>query len=247
MAEQIYSSQFTTAIAVASSSLWSELQFLQEHKISELISLPSLTFQPIISQSVLALAGIELNFLIVNCMRLCFCIYHYNSVDNSDVLVNAYTGSRPFLLLTVLTSEGGTQGAQLSPPTPGYPDHTAPHAAVKAGGRRRKEGTFRVGTFVFPRHRHTWWAPLSWRQLNTCLTMGNTQLIPCSALLEGAAFDLPIKLCFSQPTSFPSFTLLISSPSHQEGANRQLRGAQLYRGEPRHTGMYCHTTQIASS
>lgn len=83
MAEQIHSSQFTAATPVASRSLWSELQLSQEHKVPELISLPPLTVQLIISQSVPALAGTELNFFMVNCTRLCVCTYHWSRADNA--------------------------------------------------------------------------------------------------------------------------------------------------------------------
>ena len=89
--------------------------------------------------------------------------------------------------------------------------HTTPCAAYKAG-RRRKGQTFGVMVFVFPSNRYTWWSLLWWRWLNTCLPMGSSELIPCSALLVGAAFASPIKLSLSQPTSFHTFTLLILFP-----------------------------------
>jgi len=43
--------------------------------------------------------------------------------------------------------------------------------------------------------------------LNTCLLMGSSKWIPCSALLPGVAFALPVKLSFPQFMSFPAFTL----------------------------------------
>ena len=55
-------------------------------------------------------------------------------------------------------------------------------------------------------------ALLSWRWLNSCLTMGSGEWIPCFALLVCAAFALPVKLSLSQPTNFLTFTLLILSP-----------------------------------
>lgn len=52
----------------------------------------------------------------------------------------------------------------------------------------------------------------AWGLLNTCLTMGNGEWMPCFAFLECAAFAFTIKLSLSQPMIFLTFSLLILSP-----------------------------------
>jgi len=42
--------------------------------------------------------------------------------------------------------------------------------------------------------------------------MGSSEWIPWFASLACAAFALPVKQSLSQPTTFPTFTLLILSP-----------------------------------
>ena len=115
----------------------------------------------------LVLAGI-VNFLHSSYYGAMVWICAENSVDNTGMfsllLSSAYTESRPFLLLTpphqrvgwgCTRSWEGTQPGQLPPAAQrDIPDHRMSCSAHKAGGRRRKGGTFRVTAFVFPSNRY---------------------------------------------------------------------------------------------
>ena len=86
--------------------------------------------------------------------------------------------------------------------------------------KRREEwrgGMFTVTAFVFPSNRYVWWSPALLGWLNSCLLMGSSEQIPCSALLAHTAFALPIKLSLSRPMRFLTSALLILSPSHRNG------------------------------
>ena len=116
---------------------------------------------------VLVLAGMELSVFIVAGMGLCFGFVLETVFDNTGMfsllLSSADTEPRAFLLLTPPHQQGGwggtrswegTQPGQLTPTDPrDSPDHMTSRSAYKAGGRRRKGGTFRVMAFVFPSHR----------------------------------------------------------------------------------------------
>lgn len=75
---------------------------------------------------------------------------------------------------------------------------------------------------------------LSWKWLNICLLVENSELIPYFALLAHRAFALPIKLTLSQTLIFLHFPITILSPSHREGASKWLCGAQLPAGVNRY-------------
>ena len=108
-----------------------------------------------------------------------FWICAVNSVDNAEVflllLSSAYTESRSFLLLTpphqqigwgCTRSWEGTQLGQLTPTDPrDIPDHMMSCLAYKAGGRRRKGGTFRITAIVSQVTVTRDGALLSWRCL----------------------------------------------------------------------------------
>ena len=148
-----------------------------------------------------------------------------NSVDNTGMfallLSSAYTESRPFLLLTPPHQQEGWgctrtwEGTQLGQLTPtdqrDIPHHMASCSAYKAGGRRRKGGTFGVMAFVFPIHRYTWWSPAFLEMAEHLPANGSSEWIPCFVLLACTAFALPIKLSLTQPTCFLTFTLPILS------------------------------------
>jgi len=55
-------------------------------------------------------------------------------------------------------------------------------------------------------------ALLSWRWLNTCLPVGNSELIPCFALIARTSFAFPVKLSLCLSSSFLTFTHLILFP-----------------------------------
>lgn len=73
-------------------------------------------------------------------------------------------------------------------------------------------------------------ALLSWRWLNTCLSLGSSELITWFALLERVAFAFPVKLHLQQAMSFVLSTFQLSSPSQCRGERRQLSGAELPAG-----------------
>jgi len=113
----------------------------------------------------------------------------------------------------------------------GIPYRMTSCSAYKAGRRRRKGGdTSGVMALVFLSHCYAGccaWGLLSWRLLNTCLSMGRSEWIPSFALLACVAFALPVKLTLSQPMSF---LFWFSSPSHCRGVNEGPCGASLPGG-----------------
>lgn len=117
------------------------------------------------------------------------------------------TQSKPFLLLLLPASEeagGRDSGRRL-------PKGMSPPRSVLLS--RTGWGTRRTMVFDFPSSCWAWWAPLSWKWLNTtCLLTGNNELIPHFALLAHAALALPIKLSLCQPLSSRTFTFLILFP-----------------------------------
>lgn len=137
---------------------------------------------------------------------------------------------RPFLLLTppfqrvgwVCTRNWeGTQPGQLPSTDPReIPYHMASCSLYISWGRRRKGGIFKVIAFVFLVATTCNRALLSWRWLNISLPMGSGEGIPCFALLMCAAFDLPIKLSLSQPTSLLTDILILSPPYCREGSKQ---------------------------
>ena len=99
------------------------------------------------------------------------------------------------------------------------PYHTTSCPAYKAGGRRRKGGTFGVMALVFPSNPYVRWSPAFLGWLNSCLPTGRSERIPWFALLACMAFALSVKLSLSQPRSFLAFTLPILSPIPPGGAS----------------------------
>ena len=109
----------------------------------------------------------RVNFLHNNWYGAVFWICAENSVDNTGMfqlwLSRAYTVSRPFLLLTPPHQPGGwgcprswegTQPGQLTPTDQrDIPYRMTSCAAYKAGGRRRKGGTFGVMAICWSEHR----------------------------------------------------------------------------------------------
>ena len=107
----------------------------------------------------------------------------------------------------------GTQPGQLTPTDPrGVPAHMASCSAHRAGGEGGRGGCWerwRLSSQVTVRCDG---ARLCWGWLSTCLPLARAEWIPWVALPACTALALPIKLSLSQPTSFLTFTLPISSP-----------------------------------
>jgi len=87
--------------------------------------------------------------------------------------------------------------------------HMASSSVIKAGGKNGEEGSSELWCLACQQTLTRGEVLLSWRQLNSCLLICRSELIPYFALLVSAAFDLLVKLSLSQPTSFPTFTLLL--------------------------------------
>lgn len=79
---------------------------------------------------------------------------------------------------------------------------------IKLGERWKKEGTFGIMVFVIQSHHCTWRGPAF---LNTCLSMGSSELTPCFALLAGI-FCFHYWIAFISIHEFLAFTVMILSP-----------------------------------
>lgn len=78
---------------------------------------------------------------------------------------------------------------------------------IKLGGEEERE------IICVPSHRCMWWSSiLGMEWLNTFLPLETGGGIPCFSLPMYVTFALPVQLSLAQPSSFPSFTLLILSP-----------------------------------
>lgn len=150
----------------------------------------------------------------------------------------ALTQSQELFCLSLHPSSEHAGGAQLGQPMPNgqrmlffIPYHTVSCSACNTGERRSKRG-------------HSEWRPLSsqvtstcggtlisWRWLNTCLSIRSDKWIPfllCLYLSAKAAFALPIKLYFN-PHVFPLVPFWSSShPSRGERVGSW--GAELLTG-----------------
>lgn len=116
--------------------------------------------------------------------------------------------------------------------TPGdqrnIPEHVAPCLAYKAGRRWRKGRMLRVMALVFLSHCDAAW--LSWRWLNTSLTMKSRELTPCFALLcWHAQFLLYLINCFHlNPPYFITSTIQIPSLHSTVVASEKLLGLRCW-------------------
>jgi len=141
--------------------------------------------------------------------------------------------SRPLLLLTP-QRVGWGQGVGRGHSQDSWPQLTTAifctmgcHAQhFKAGGRRRKGGTFGMMTFVFPSNHYAWRSPAFLGMTERCLPMGSGEWIPRFALRHFTYWTVRIsthKLSHFCPSdSLPDPTVT--------GVSERLCGAELAMG-----------------
>lgn len=103
----------------------------------------------------------------------------------------------------------GTDRAGTADPRDG-PQHVALCSAHQVGGRKRKEGMFRVMAFAFSSQCYTWWGPV-FLEMAEHLIVWSGEWSPSFSLLEGTVVALHVKLPLCQPIGFVAFALLILS------------------------------------
>ena len=91
--------------------------------------------------------------------------------------------------------------------------------------------------FIFPTNFYAWWSP-SFLEMAKLLLASAKQWINYFALLVSTAFAFPVKLSFSQRTSFLNFTLSILSPVPLRWVSKWLCEAELLAGLT-HTWTQC--------